>query len=244
MFETKTVKSLNYKNKFLSNFDILIYINLLANRSFKDLFQYPVFPMFYNAIDKKRAMNKHIGFQAIDEKSISRINLIIDSYKYALEVYHEQKDPSNSVCLFNTHYSNPIYTSNYLIRVFPYSLACIEFQGDGFDNPNRLFYSINDSMNNTLNQKSDLRELIPELFYFYELFINRNNLQLNKLANSKEIDTVKINSEKENENNNEIYKFIVNMRNNLEKEEKLNEWIDLIFGINSAKDENKRNYQP
>ena len=34
------------------------------------------------------------------------------------------------------------------------------------------------------------------------------------------------------------------MRNLLEKEEKLNEWIDLIFGINSEKDENRRNYYP
>ena len=236
------IKSFNLKNKYLSNYDILIYINLLANRSFKDLFQYPVFPMFYDAINKKRDMNKHIGFQSLDEQSKSRIELIIDSYKCAYEDYHDKNDSNNLVCLFNTHYSNPIYTSNYLIRVFPYSLSCIELQGDGFDNPNRLFYSIDYTMNNTLNQKSDLRELIPEIFYFYELFINRNNLQFNKIANKQEIDTVKINSEKENEKNDEIYKFITYMRNKLEKEEKLNEWIDLIFGINSEKDENRRNY--
>jgi hypothetical protein len=119
------IKSFNLKNKYLSNYDILIYINLLANRSFKDLFQYPVFPMFYDAINKKRDMNKHIGFQSLDEQSKSRIELIIDSYKCAYEDYHDKNDSNNLVCLFNTHYSNPIYTSNYLIRVFPYSLSCI-----------------------------------------------------------------------------------------------------------------------
>ena len=151
---------------------------------------------------------------------------------------------------FCTYYSNPVYTSNFLIRGFPYSFSCIELQGDGFDNPNRLFFAIDCSINNTLSQKSDLRELIPELFYFYELFINRNNFEFNKISNNTEIDTVKIytsqenGKEKDTETEKDIYKFITDMRNILEKEEKLNEWIDLIFGMNSEKDEKGREYYP
>ena len=242
LFETKIVNSNSFKNKFLSNYDILIYINLLANRSFNDLFQYPIFPMLYDTIKKKRVMGQHIGLQSIDPQSKARIDLILDSYKSAFEDFKSENDSAFRLCLFNTHYSNPIYTSNYLIRVFPYSLSCIELQGDGFDNPNRLFYSIDSSMINTLNQKSDLRELIPELFYFYDLFINRNNLHLNTLSNNKEIDTVRIFNDKDDEKNQDIYKFISDMRNLLEKEEKLNEWIDLIFGVKSEKDDKKRNY--
>ena len=241
-FETKLLKSTNYRNKFLSNYDILIYINLFANRSFKDLFQYPVFPANYHIIKKNRIMNQHIGLQKLDHQTKSRIKLINESYKAALEDYIDRKEYASKPCLFNTYYSNPVYTSNFLIRVFPYSFSCIELQGDGFDNPNRLFFAIDCSINNTLSQKSDLREFIPELFYFYELFINKNNLQFNELFNKQKIDTVRIINNNKNEKDKDIYKFISDMRNELEKEVKLNEWIDLIFGVKSEKDELKRDY--
>ena len=242
LFEKKVLSSNDLKNKFFSNYDLLSIINLLANRSFKDLYQYPVFPMFYDEIKKKRVMNKHIGFQELEPQSIVRLGLINESYRSLYEDYMDNKNCPSPLCLFNTHYSNPIYVSNFLIRVFPYSFSCIELQGDGFDNPNRLFYAIDCLMFNTLNQKSDLREIIPELFYFYELFINRNDYQFNKLTNKKEIDIVKIDHNNDKENKNDRYKFISDMRNLLEKEEKLNEWIDLIFGSKSIKDENNRNY--
>ena len=242
LFENKVLSSNDLKNKYFSNYDILVIINLLSNRSFKDLYQYPVFPMFYDAIKKKRVMNKHIGLQVLDSQSSTRLELINGSYKSLEEDYLDKKDSPTPLCLFNTHYSNPIYVSNFLIRVFPYSFSCIELQGDGFDNPNRLFYAVDSCMNNTLNQKSDLRELIPEIFYFYEIFINRNDFQFNKLVNKNEIDDVKIDSNKEKENKNDVYQFISDMRNLLEKEEKLNEWIDLIFGSKSIKDEDNRNY--
>ena len=235
-------KSIEYKNKYLSNYDILNYINLLSNRSYKDLYQYPVFPMFYDIINKKRIMNKHIGLQDLDPQSKSRIDLFNDSYRSALEEYEENNNSQVPLRLFSTHYSNPIYTTNFLIRVFPYSFCCIEMQGDGFDNPNRLFYCIEGVMNNSLNQKSDLRELIPELFYFYELFKNKNSLKLNKLSNQKEINTVKIKAGNDNETDKDIYKYLSIMRNLLEKEEKLNEWIELIFSEKQNRDEKKRLY--
>ena len=59
-------------------FDILIMINILSNRSYIDLFQYPVFPLLYfydikNKIGKfNRVLKKHIGFQTITEKGKQR----------------------------------------------------------------------------------------------------------------------------------------------------------------------------
>ena len=237
LFETKNLSSLN--SKFYSNFDILTLINIFSNRSFRDLYQYPVFPMFYDFIKKKRVMNTHIGLQVLDEKSKSRTDIIIDAYQTSLD---DDKSENDSLRLFNTHYSNPIYTSNFLIRIFPYSFSCIELQGDGFDNPNRLFYSIEGMMNNSLSQKSDLRELIPELFYFVEIFENKNNINFGKLSDNSEVDNLRINSREENVEKNKYYKFIIDMRNILEKETKLNEWIDLIFGKNQIKDKFKRMY--
>ena len=242
LFENKIINQTEFKSKYFSNFDILIYINLLANRSFKDLFQYPIFPMFYNIIGKKRDMKKHIGQQELDDQSKDRYKLIIRAYESTLEDSEEDNDNSNPIRLFNTNYSNPTYVSNFLIRALPYSFSCIDLQGDGFDDPNRLFYAIDLVMNNTLNQKSDVRELIPEFFYFFEIFVNRNNLKFNKLINKEEIDKVKIFHLNKEAKDKDIFAFIADMRNLLEKEEKLNEWIDLIFGVKSLKDEKNRLY--
>ena len=239
LFENNSMPNLSFK--YYSNFDIIVLINLFSNRSFKDIYQYPVFPMLYNHIREKRNMKIHIGLQEINAQSKSRVNLINQAYRYSNEDYLNSNGTLKPPHLFNTHYSNPTYTSNYLIRIFPYSFSCIELQGDGFDNPNRLFYSIEGMMNNSLSQKSDLRELIPEFFYFPGLFFNINELLFGKLSNGKEIDTVYLHSN-EKPKNKDIYQFILNMRQNLEKEKKINEWIDLIFGINQKKDKQKRIY--
>ena len=215
----------NEKNNYYSNFDKLMIINLFSNRSFNDLNQYPIFPMLYNEIGENRIMNEPIGFQNSTDESKERMQLIKDSYMYAI-----QDEEDNEKFYFNLFYSNITYTCNYLIRIFPYSFIGIEYQGGGFDDPNRLFFSIKSTFYNTLNQRADLRELIPEMFYFPPLFYNINDLELKKISSGKEIDNVIIHNW--DEENLKKYQFLRNMRSYLEKEEKLEEWIDLIFGVN------------
>ena len=220
-----------------SNFDKLMIINLFSNRSFNDLNQYPVFPMLYNILNQERSMNKPIGFQEINEESKKRTQLIQDSYFYEKEYGNDDNQELN---FFNILFSNLTFVCHYLIRVYPYSFISIEIQGDGFDAADRLFFSISSAMNNTLSQRSDLRELIPEMFYFPQLFANMNNIELHKLSDGSNIDEVYIKNK--NENNFERYNFLKNMRNYLEEQENLNEWIDLIFGINKEFNENNERY--
>ena len=238
------------KNICYSNYDKIIIINLLSNRSFKDIYQYPVFPMFYNHIGlKERDMNTHIGLLGINEESIKRKNLILESYNTNLD---EKKfdNEDEEVCLFNTYYSNPIYICNYLLRIFPYSFLSIEFQGEGFDDPNRLFYSLPKTMQNTLSQKSDYREMIPELYYMSEIFQNYNGLEFKKISSGENIDNVIFsnilqnidNENYENCKNLEKYKFLSDIRESLENEKKLNQWIDLIFGVDQKENENHQIY--
>ena len=227
----------NDKNYYYSNFDKLMIINLFSNRSFNDLYQYPVFPMLYNEIGKKRKMKEPIGFQDLTEESKDRKQLIIDSYYYA---EGDTESDTNDKYYFNLFYSNITYTCNYLIRVFPYSFIGIEYQGDGFDDPNRLFSSINSTFLNTLNQRADLRELVPEMFYFPPLFYNINDLKFGKISNGKEIDNVIVHDCDENEKRK--YKFLNDMREYLENEENLDLWIDLIFGINKEQNEKGERY--
>ena len=238
------------KNICYSNYDKLIIINLLSNRSFKDIYQYPVFPMLYEHIGiKERDMNTHIGLLGINEESIKRKKLIMESYDTNVDEKQYQQE-SEEVCLFNTFYSNPVYTCNYLLRIFPYSFISIEFQGEGFDDPNRLFYSLPKTMQNTLSQKSDYREMIPELYYMPEIFENNNGLEFNKISNGQDIDDVIFsntlnnidNKNYENCKNLQKYKFLNDLRENLENEKKINQWIDLIFGVEQKETENHQVY--
>ena len=77
-----------------------------------------------------------------------------------------------------------------MIRLFPYSFIAIELQGTGFDDPNRLFSSIEEAFFNMSSQKSDLRELIPEFFYLPEMFININYFHFKDKINEELVDFV------------------------------------------------------
>ena len=259
-----------------SSLDMILYLNLLSNRSFVDLFQYPVFPLlflfekddFQKFIYHPRELKLHIGFQEISEKSSMRKKMINDSFKEALKNKEkENNDEYEEASYFKTHYSNNIYTCNYLIRFFPFSFLAIEFQGNDFDNPNRLFFSIEDTFYNVTFQKSDIRELIPEFYYFPEMFLNINKINFHEktdgtLVNDVEIpknldffdnnENDKINSDNNNNKNKIVdkeeesnyyrcFKFVEKMRNLLEsKSGEINFWINLIFG-NKAKYLSSRN---
>ena len=235
----------------MSVFDIIIIINLVSNRSYIDLFQYPVFPVlyFYDSSRKNiiiRDLKEHIGFQACSEKSKKRKENFIELFKSTLEDLEngdvEAEQLEDNIHYFNTQYSNIVYTSNYMIRLFPYSFISIELQGNGFDNPNRLFFSIQDTFFNISSQKSDLRELIPEFFYLPEMLMNINCLNFGNKMNGEFINDVDIPydieektiNEVENENkyiNNFI--FIKSMKNRLENmNNDIDYWVRLIFGDN------------
>ena len=95
-------------------------------------------------------------------------------------------------------------------------------------------------MYSTLSQRTDLRELIPEMFYFSSLFSNINDLNLGKLRNGEKLDNVYIKNKKENIS--AKFNFMKNMKNKLEMEPNLNQWIDLIFGVKKEFDEKGERY--
>ena len=248
-------------------FDLIMIINLISNRSFNDLLQYPIFPTLFLFESRnnnyknnifERNLSKHIGFQQQSEGGKARLNLL-------KKIYYENRNDSE-VCLnkeiyyFNTHYSNIVYVTNFLIRLFPYSFLAVELQGDGFDNPNRLFCSIEDTFYNISVQKSDLRELIPEFFYLPEMFMNINSINFGKKKNNLLVDDIIINKDifwkpffnndnnhenkdEKNKKNTEIFfTFVEYMKNTLELSKgKLKKWINIIFGtkqkFNNAKEQ-------
>ncbi len=126
--------------------------------------------------------------------------------------------------LFGSHYSNSAYVSHYLTRIFPFSKIAIEIQGTNFDSADRLFINLEKSFKSVTSEKSDIRELIPEFFFFPEMFININNLQLGKLQNINILDKkstynilknfqINNNENYENDNNNENDNYEIKVNN-------------------------------
>ena len=107
---------------------------------------------------------------------------------------------------FGSHFSNGMYVSHYLCRLFPYSLTMIEIQGAGFDCSERLFLNLQRSFYSSCTEKSDLRELIPEFFTIPELFSNINNLDFGK---------VEIQNDEITEKDNESIKAKINNNENI-----------------------------
>ena len=189
---------------------------------------------------------------SIEEYNIQNKNSIdYSKYKLKIDVYEQLKNEKIELISypysFGSNYSNAAYISHFLVRIFPFSLTAIEIQGSEFDSPDRLFINLEKTFYSISSEKSDLRELIPEFFFFPEMFLNINNLNLGKLQNNNNKNrnsTVNILNKLYNDisvknvflpfwSKNNPYLFIVIYREILEEISNINLWIDLIFGFKS-----------
>lgn len=234
LISSKIDQWINWK---ISNFEILLWLNTFANRSFIDISQYPVFPWIIsqysndtvsfdiNKFSDARDLSLPMGMLEINEKSKKRKENYISKYT-TLKV--ESNDPTE-IYIYGSHYSNPIYISHYLTRVFPFSFIMIELQGNKFDDPNRLFKSVQRSFECAATQEADVRELCPEFYYMPEMFLNNNDLNLGISS----VDTTANNVALPPWSDNNPYEFVMKMRCFIESDyvsKNICKWIDLIFG--------------
>ena len=252
MFKKKeiNIKSLYEKwvNWDISTFKFLMLLNIYGNRSLNDINQYPVFPWIITNYTEKEVRI------LINEKNLIRpfevpmgmmdmTGLAQMRKKTYIENWNSMPDePMSTSGRYTTHYSNSLYVSYYLMRIFPFSNIRIELQGSKFDDPNRLLVDFGTSFNCALTQKTDVRELIPEVFCFPEMFLNVNNLNMGEYTGSlinKDIDAKELKSELVNDvrlppwSLNNAYNFIRLHREFLESpkvSQTINEWFNLIFG--------------
>ncbi|KAL4710155.1 hypothetical protein ACJJTC_006452 [Scirpophaga incertulas] len=70
------------------------------------------------------------------------------------------------------------FVLNWLVRIEPMTTMFLALQGGKFDHPNRLFTSIALSWKNCQRDTSDVKELIPELFFLPEMLVNGAGLRL------------------------------------------------------------------
>ena len=154
--------------------------------------------------------------------------------------YDEDDDEYNEIqinqipYIYGSHYSNPLYISHFLVRIFPFSFISIQIHGAKFDDPGRLFFSLSKTFQCVCTLKEDLRELIPEFYSFPEIFLNHNKLKLAPNTICLDGEFFNINDvilPPWSENNPSI--FVSKMRSFMENNsENINKWIDLIFGYN------------
>ncbi|XP_043650121.1 neurobeachin-like protein 1 isoform X1 [Drosophila teissieri] len=216
-------------NREISNFEYLMYLNTIAGRSYNDLSQYPVFPWILadytsdvlDLTDPKsfRDLSKPIG--CINPKNEAEVRGKYDSFE----------DPSGAIPKFHygTHYSNSAGVLHYLLRVEPFTSLHIELQSGRFDVADRQFHSIPQTWKLLMDNPNDVKELIPEFFYFPEFLKNMNKFDLGHLQITKEkVDDVILPAWATTPE-----EFIAIHRRALESEyvsQHLHHWIDLIFG--------------
>ncbi|KAL7977800.1 hypothetical protein Chor_010752 [Crotalus horridus] len=195
----------------ISNFEYLIQLNTIAGRTYNDLSQYPVFPwILQDYLSETLDLNNPAVFR---------------------DLYESFEDPTGMIDKFHygTHYSNAAGVMHYLIRTEPFTTLHIQLQSGRFDCSDRQFHSVPAAWQARLENPVDVKELIPEFFYFTDFLENQNGFDLGSLqiSNEKVTDVVLPKWAKSPED------FIHKHRQALESEyvsAHLHEWIDLIFG--------------
>ncbi|RMX38939.1 hypothetical protein pdam_00016423 [Pocillopora damicornis] len=212
----------------ISNFEYLMQLNTIAGRTYNDLSQYPVFPwvlMDYESEELRlddptvyRDLSKPVG--ALNPDRVEPIR----------ERYNSFIDPSGLIAKFHygSHYSSSAGILHYMLRVEPFTTLHVKLQSGRFDCADRQFHSIPSTWDSIYNKGGDVKELIPEFFYFPEFLLNSNRFDLGRLQRGEVVDDVILPRWATSPED-----FVSKHRQALESDHvssHLHEWIDLIFG--------------
>ena len=229
----------------LSTYEYLLFINKYSSRTFNDSNQYPIFPWLItnyppNTNTDEDFRNFKFPMAAQNEENQNRA-----STRFEDDEDNNNKFPAH----FGTHYSTSAYVYFYLMREEPFTTLLIQLQGYKQENPDRMFYSLEELLT-VLNTGHDNREMIPDLFYKIEIFINLNCVNFGtkniKIRVDDFISSESKNKKKRNNNKKEIGKyvgFIIENRKLLDGKKiskNLNDWIDNIFGIGQLPSDKNR----
>ncbi|XP_035491031.2 neurobeachin-like protein 2 isoform X3 [Scophthalmus maximus] len=220
----------------ISNFEYLMQLNTISGRTYNDLSQYPVFPWIlcdYTSpiLDLEdpsvfRDLSKPIG--VANSRHAQNVR----------EKYESFEDPTGTIDKFHygTHYSNAAGVMHYMIRMEPFTTLHIQLQSGRFDCADRQFHAVAAAWQARMESPADVKELIPEFFYFPEFLQNMNGFDLGQLQISQDpvADVLLPRWATSRED------FIKKHRKALECEHvssHLHEWIDLIFGYKQRGEE-------
>ena len=227
-----------------------MWINIFSGRSYHDLSQYPVIPWVLADYSRKelkeedlnkdqnlyRDLSLPLGMITNNDNGERKEGYIYNLKSTTIIKSSKPKNESGENDLFEspynygTHYSNPFYVAHFLTRIYPFSYIMIELQGNKFDDPDRLFISMNNSYLGATTQKGDVRELIPEIYSIPEIYLNINNFDLGIRRNKTKVNDVECPAW----SGNDPYKLIAYLNLAFESDlisSTIGGWIDLIFGF-------------
>ncbi|KAJ6254398.1 beige/beach-related [Anaeramoeba flamelloides] len=223
-------------NREISNFDYLMKLNTFAGRTFNDLSQYPIFPwIISNYETEKLDLNDIKNYRDLSKP----VGIINPDHTEILQLKYESMKGNEEIPPFHhgTHYSVSAGVMYFLIRLEPFTSREISLHDGKFDNPDRIFRSIQRCWNNIINSLTFVRELIPEFYYLPEFLINNNQLDLGVSYETKErVNGVQLPPWAKGS----AEEFIKTNKDALESEyvsAHLHEWIDLIFGYKARGEE-------
>lgn len=223
-----------WMNGQMSNYDYLMYVNSLGDRTKNDMAQYPVFPwILADYTSKSLDLNNPKTFRDLS-KPVGALN---PSRLEGFRSRMREMEQDGQEFLYGTHYSTPGYVLFYLVRKRPDLM--LRLQNGKFDAPDRAFYSIYNTWQSCLNSQTDVKELIPEFFTDPSIFENVSNLDLGTRQNGARVYDVELPPWCDGS----ARTFVELHRMALESDyvsEHLHEWIDLVFGFKQRGEEAKK----
>ncbi|TMS11025.1 Neurobeachin-like protein 2 [Larimichthys crocea] len=230
----------------ISNFEYLMQLNTIAGRTYNDLSQYPVFPWILcdytsPSLDLEdpsvfRDLSKPIG--VVNPRHAQNVR----------EKYESFEDPAGTTDKFHygTHYSNAAGVMHYMIRMEPFTTLHIQLQSGRFDCADRQFHSVAAAWQARMESPADVKELIPEFFYFPEFLQNMNGFDLGHLQISQDQVTdvllaslghIKRRLHQEAQESPDDNNLYFKLQECEHVSSHLHEWIDLIFGYKQRGEE-------
>ncbi|KAJ9595217.1 hypothetical protein L9F63_013478, partial [Diploptera punctata] len=216
--------TLQWQNGVLSNYDYLLYLNSMADRTFNDLTQYPVFPwVIQDYTSSKLDLDDPSVYRDL-RKPIGALNdLRLQRLKERCE------EMSHPKFLYGSHYSAPGFVLFYLVRKYPHYMLCL--QNGRFDHPDRMFNSVPDVWKNVMTNMSDFKEVIPAFYDTQgggDFLVNNYGINFGYRHDGMKVGDVQLPSWATGPQD-----FVKKLRDALESDHVsnvLHHWIDLIFG--------------
>eukprot|EP00698_Gefionella_okellyi_P006757 TRINITY_DN1619_c0_g1_i2.p1 TRINITY_DN1619_c0_g1~~TRINITY_DN1619_c0_g1_i2.p1 ORF type:complete len:1787 (-),score=398.56 TRINITY_DN1619_c0_g1_i2:43-5403(-) len=213
----------------ISNFHYLMLLNTLAGRSYNDLTQYPVFPWVLSDYESETIDLSNVKFY---RDLTLPMGALTEKRKLDFQMRYESwEDDVIPPFHYGTHYSSAAIVLYYMIRLAPFTQHAIALQGGHFDHADRMFHSIASTWHGASSANlADVKELIPEFFYFPLFLDNLNNYELGRKQTGELLQEVQLPPWC----NGDMKEFVRLHRQALESDyvsQHLHEWIDLIFGF-------------